>query len=564
MGSVTIPQSPKMASPSTRGRKLILLASVGILVVIFAAAAFLTWRWPFRREAVLKDLEEATLSKIGVDGFRNTYFPRPGCVLEQVTFQHNPKPGSPPLITVQRLRIESGFFGLFTQHINLIRAEGLRLMVPPHGSGEHFQAPERSTFVIDEIVADGAMLEVGRRDPEKPPLRFSFHSFSLSNVGGHGPALYRAKFSNPEPPGEITSSGTFGPWNPDEVGMTAVTGDYLFQNADLGVFHGIAGELSSSGKFSGTLKRIEIQGVTDIPSFSVTSSSHQTRLQTQFHAVVNGENGDTVLQRVAATLHRTTVWSEGSVAGTQGQPGKTASFELWAQDGRIQDLLLLFGREERAPMSGTVSFRAKVSIPAGKRAFLAKVELQGDFGIDAGSFSKFDTQQAINHLSEGARSQEKSGAIEKGDDRDTHQDDGASVLSDLKGHVSLREGTARFSGLSFSVPGAHAQMHGTYNLITEKIDLHGTLKTESAPSNTTHGMKSAMLKVLEPFFKKKPSAYLVPVKITGTYQHPLFGLELSGRCESEDSKCPPKNTEGKVDKNPTGNPPFSGKGDSSH
>jgi len=44
--------------------------------------------------------------------------------------------------------------------------------------------------------------------------------------------------------------------------------------------------------------------------------------------------------------------------------------------------------------------------------------------------------------------------------------------------------------------GAVAQMEGTYNLIPEKIDLHGTLRTEAAPSNTTHGIKSAMLKVL--------------------------------------------------------------------
>src|SRR5712692_10271227 len=109
-------------------------------------------------------------------------------------------------------------------------------------------------------------------------------------------------------------------------------------------------------------------------------------LKTQFHAVVNGENGDTFLQQVVATLWKTTVWSQGGVAGTSGQPGKTTSVELAAKDGRIQDLLLLFARSDRAPMSGTVSFHAKVSIPPGKRAFLEKVELQGDFGIDAGSF----------------------------------------------------------------------------------------------------------------------------------------------------------------------------------
>jgi hypothetical protein len=100
------------------------------------------------------------------------------------------------------------------------------------------------------------------------------------------------------------------------------------------------------------------------------------------------------------------------------------------------------------------------------------------------------------------------------------------VLSDLKGHVLLRDGTARLSNLSFSVPGALAQMQGTYDLITEQIDLRGTLKTDSEPSDTTHGMKALMLKVLDPFFKKKHTGYAMPVKITGTYEHPEFGLDL--------------------------------------
>ena len=53
-------------------------------------------------------------------------------------------------------------------------------------------------------------------------------------------------------------------------------------------------------------------------------------------------------------------------------------------------------------MSGMVSFNARVSLPPGQKPFLKKVELQGDFGIDAGSFTKSDTQQGLNSLSQGA------------------------------------------------------------------------------------------------------------------------------------------------------------------
>jgi len=508
---------------SNKMRKPIVLAALAMVVILAAGVIFLAWRWPFTREAVLKDLEDASMSKVDIGAFHGTYFPRPGCVLEHLTFQHNPEAGSPPLITVQRLRVESGFSGLFTKHVRRIRVEGLHILIPPRGSGEHFQTPQRSTFVIDDVIADGAILEIGTRDPRRQPLQFSFHNFGISNVGSNGPASFQAKLSNPEPPGEITTIGKFGPWNPDDIGKVTVSGDYLFQQADLGVFRGIAGLLSSSGKFSGTINRIEVQGLTDMPSFTVTSSSHRVQVKTQFHAVVNGENGDTFLQQVVATFWKTTVWSEGSVAGTPGQPGKTTSVELAAKDGRIQDLLLLFARSERSPMSGTVSFHAKVSIPPGKREFLEKVELQGDFGIDAGSFTKFETQEGVNHLSQGARSDENAHKTEQ------EQNDPETVLSDLKGHVLLKDGTASFSNLSFSVPGAVAQMQGTYNLITEKINLHGTLKTDSAPSNTKQGMKGLLLKVLDPFFKRKRAGYAMPVKITGTYEHPSFRLDLGDR-----------------------------------
>ena len=156
--------------------------------------------------------------------------------------------------------------------------------------------------------------------------------------------------------------------------------------------------------------------------------------------------------------------------------------------------------------------------------------MQGDFGIDAGSFTKSDTQQGVNSLSHGALGEKN----QKTNDDDS---DPRNVLSDLKGHVLLKNGIATFSNLSFGVPGALAQMRGTYDLISEKIDLHGTLKTEAEVSKTTHGIKSLMLKVLDPFFKNKPDGYLAPVKITGTYDHPEFGLDLGDRTSNKNQNA---------------------------
>jgi hypothetical protein len=285
---------------------------------------------------------------------------------------------------------------------------------------------------------------------------------------------------------------------------------------------GISGVLASSGKYAGTLGHIEVEGSTDVPLFAVVRSSHHTDLQTQFHAIVNAENGDVSLQNVNANFRQTAIWAQGHVAGEVGQAGKTTSLTVASKEGRIQDLLLLFTKSPQAPMSGIVSFHAKVSVPPGEKPFLKKVELQGDFGVDAGSFTKTDTQQGVNNLSQGARG-EKNPKPERDDTNPQN------VLSNLKGHVLLNNGIATFSRLSFGIPGALAQMCGTYDLISEKIDLHGTLKTEAEVSKTTHGIKALMLKVLDLFFKNKPGGYLAPVKITGTYDHPQFGLDLGNQ-----------------------------------
>jgi hypothetical protein len=512
--------------PERKPRRLKALALSGLglgiaAVLLLLSIFFLVFWWPFRLDAVTKELADESDSEVTAGSFRATYFPHPGCVLERVIFQHNPRRGAPPLITINRITISGTFTGIFARHVKQVLVEGMHILIPPLHS-ERFKTPPRSSVVIDDLVADGTVLEVASRQTGTPPLQFVFQGFTLSDAGSNSPAVFKATLSNPEPPGNITAAGTFGPWNADNVGQTAVSGDYRFENADLGTLPGISGVLASSGKYAGTLEHIEIEGSTDVPLFAVMRSSHHTHLQTQFHAIINAENGDVFLQNVNANFRQTAIWSQGQVAGEAGEAGKTTLVTMASKDGRIQDLLLLFTRSPQAPMSGIVSFHAKVSVPPGEKQFLKKVELQGDFGVDAGSFTKTDTQQGLNSLSRGARG-------EKNPKPENDDPNPQNVLSNLEGHVVLNNGIATFSHLSFGIPGALAQMRGTYNLISEKIDLHGTLKTEAEVSKTTHGIKALMLKVLDPLFKNKPDGYLAPVKITGTYDHPQFGLDLGNQ-----------------------------------
>lgn len=242
------------------------------------------------------------------------------------------------------------------------------------------------------------------------------------------------------------------------------------------------------------------------------------QLATEFDAYVDAIHGDTFLKRVTTDFWRTHILASGSIATSPDGRGKIALIDVKSNRARIEDLLSLFIEAKRAPMSGAIALHARVEIPAGSQEFLKRIKLRGGFGVEGGEFTESSTQHEVDKMSAGARG-------EKGKEKE----DPETVLTDIKGQVGLVGGSARFSDLSFSVPGAAARLQGTYNLINYKIDLRGQMKVDSKMSDTTNGSKALLLKMMNPFFKKRRKGEIVPVRVAGTYDHPRFGLDLDDR-----------------------------------
>jgi hypothetical protein len=241
-------------------------------------------------------------------------------------------------------------------------------------------------------------------------------------------------------------------------------------------------------------------------------------LSTDFQAVVDGTNGDTQLQNVRSRFQRTTVLSSGGVSGHPGQQGKTAALEMTVKDGRIDDLLRLITEDKNPSMTGSVSLHAKVKVPPGPLGFLKKLELEGDFGIGNERFTNAEVQVPLNRLSESAR----------GENRKQEAEDPETALSNLKGHVSVKNGIATLSNVSFSAPGTLAQIRGTYNLLDKTVNLQGVLHTNGKLSDTTSGFKALVLKAVGPFLKKK-TVTIVPFTVTGTSMQPSFALDFDAK-----------------------------------
>jgi hypothetical protein len=279
---------------------------------------------------------------------------------------------------------------------------------------------------------------------------------------------------------------------------------------------------------------MESHGSVDIPDFKVRRAARSAPIQSRFDAFVNALNGDVRLEHVETAIVKTDVLARGSVEEMPGPRGKVTSVDLNTSQGRIQDILRLFIKEPRSPIVGAISFRAHVTIPPEGRPFEQEVELVGDFGIEDSHFTKPETQKKVDDLSERAEGKkaeqkEKEKRQKENPDSDAEDSDAERVVSDLKGQVVLKNGVATLTNISFRVPGAVAYMHGTFNLVNQKIDFHGVLKTDAEFSKVGGGgIKSIFLKPFDAIFKKKPKGAEIPVKMTGTYSHPEPGLEITG------------------------------------
>jgi hypothetical protein len=495
------------------------------VVAILAIAAFviLLRYFPYSKKRVVESLQETFPSAITVDHFQQVYFPHPGCKAEGIHFRSfSSPPGTPPIVAIQELTIQGSYADLMFRphHISKVFLEGLHLYFSPINNTKTFSGGStQSLITIGQLIANGAVMEVERAD-KKPVLRFDFHELNLGSVSDKNGMSYNVAMHNPEPPAEIRSTGHFGPLNADNPVQTPVSGKYSFDGGDLSIFEGIAGIVNSEGEFSGPLGQIDVQGATDTPDFEVVRSGHSGPLRTQFQAYVNGTNGDVTLNNVDATYLRTKINAKGNIGAREGAHGKFTSLDFAVRGGRIEDILRLFVKGNRPPMSGVTSLQAHVTLPPDGKPFLKEVTLQGDFEIASGRFENQTRQDSVDELSERARGQQKI----KSDDQENNSTE--DVFSHVNGRAELRNGVATFSELSFTIPGADARVHGTYDLLNQKIDFHGTVKMDSKFSKSTSGIKSLFAKVLDPFLDKKHGS-VVPVVADGTYQNPHFGLDLN-------------------------------------
>jgi hypothetical protein len=431
------------------------------------------------------------------------------------------KPGVQPLLNVPEFHFNTSLRNLFLEPMRLdtVYVSGLTMNIPPKQDRKEMHSlrlqSHKITIAVAHFVLSDTKLIINTEKPGKAPLEFDISDLRMNDIGSGQPLRFDATLVNPKPVGDIHSVGSFGPLNELSPRDSPVEGDYSFTHANLGPIRGIAGILTSTGRYGGTLGRIEVTGVTDTPDFRLDVSGHPVNLHTDFHAIVDGTDGDTYLDPVRARFLRTSFTASGKIVRVKEPHGHEIDLDVEMSVGAIEDLLRLGVRTDPPIMTGPIRLKTKLNILPGDPDISDRLRLAGTFHIPAGYFTNEKLQTRIDNLSLRGLGEPK--LIGKKD---------VSIATDLDGKFLLQDGILSFSLLHFQIPGTHADMTGMYSLDGATFDFHGLLKTDAKLSQMTTGWKSILLKAVDPFFHKHGAGAEIPFKITGPRSEPRFGLDF--------------------------------------
>ncbi len=493
------------------------LAVTGLIAGVLALALGTANYW-------LSPLLSERLSAVAHQRFGNelqfrrlsvSLFPHVSVIADEVAFRQHGRTDVPPLVIMSRVHVSAGLAELIGPYRRAHRMviEGLRITVPPRDANVSRTASQKPAagdhLIADELIANDSVVTILPGVPGKNPLVFNIYKLVLTPAAQDA-MHYRAQLHNAKPPGLIESDGEFGPWSSDDPGGMPLSGSYRFSHADLSVFNGIMGTLSSTGRFGGNLETIHAEGNTDTPDFALRDAGHPVHLVAHYQAVIDGTNGETLLQPVEAQFRHTHITCRGGVLQEPGQKGKTVDLQGSVQNGRLEDVLYLATKSTQ-PMTGSLSFDSKIIIPPGDIDVVRKLYLDGHAAVREVLFTNPEVQRTVNELSNRASGQPKA--------PDTQR-----AFSTINARFIMDQGAIQFPALSFGIPGAEISMTGTYGILNEAINFQGHASTVAKPSQMTTGVKSVLLKAVDPFVKKGTAGAVIPVHITGTREHPIFGL----------------------------------------
>lgn len=497
-------------------------------MLLLALASIVPFRSETARQRIIDVLADRFNAEVELPELEFRLFPGFRAEGHHLVIRHRGRRDVPPLISIDHFWTEARLTGLIRRRVEAVTLEGFAITFPPkrdedgdgkddprfardHGPSD--PANPRPTFVINTITTKNGRLTVLRKDPTKPARVWDIHDLQMTDIGFDRAMPFTATLENAIPPGAIKTAGSFGPWDAEQPRQTPLDGTFTFAHADLGVFKGISGILSSRGRMWGSLESIETEGETDTPDFALSKVGQPIHLKTKYRATVDGTNGNTWLNRVDASFLNTSLVATGGVVGTPGVKGRTITLDVTMEKGRVEDVMRLVIKGPQPPMTGVLTLTAGLNLPPKQDVdVLDRLQLDGKFAVAGTRFTNRTVQERIDTMSHRTSNKDDDEKIQ-------------SVSAESAGSFQMRKGTVRVPVVRFKIPGAAITGKGHFETASKAIAFTGTAETDAKISQMTSGVKSLLLKPVDLLFRREGGGASIPIQVSGTPDDPSFGLD---------------------------------------
>jgi hypothetical protein len=505
-----------------RARLWIVIAGLLLSAIAAGAVFFARQSSPEVHKRIVETLSRGLDSEVTLEKVVVGFFPSPSVTGQGLVIRHLGRHDIPPLVVVREFACHLGWTWFFDKRVDQVHLDGLELTIPPGRSddmpdvdvGGSSNAPSRA--ILGRLLAHEARLTVLPKNPKKNPRVFDIFDLTMNELAFDRPAAFKATLTNPIPFGTIETQGTFGPWAAAEPRETPLSGDFSFA-ADLGTIKGIAGSLTSNGKYTGTIERVSSSGQTQTPDFRIPAlKAAALPLSTSYDALVDGTNGDVQLTRVDARLGKSAFRATGNIVGTKGIKGKRVLLNVTSEDAHMEDILSLTVRSAPPAVIGHVRLDASLDLPQGDRDVVDKIRLKGRVAVKTARFTAARIQDKVDDLSR------------RGSGRPDDQSI-ADVASNMSTEFLVENGIVTLTGLTYTVSGAKVVLGGTYALESGALDFEGEARLVASASQTQTGVRRLLLMPFNFMFRKDGAGTLIGIYIKGTIDQPKVGVDLLRR-----------------------------------
>jgi hypothetical protein len=499
-------------------RWIVIAAAFAVLGCLAGCGAYLAHHFPFRRDVLLAQLRTHSNTTIEIGEFTDDWL-TPGFSARKIRLSDR----DGDVIAIDRIAVRGSYAGLIGGGLRLTRIDirGLRIrLAPRHGASGPFGISKtkgsKSTFQVDEVRLNNAILDIPRDAPRLPPLEFAFHTATIQDLGANRRLRFQLAAHNPIPSGEVHLKGAASLSNLSNPGGIPAEAQFTFNRADLTVPHSISGLLGAIGNCRGALAHLQCAGTADVPQFQVYGSQHPVHLASRYQVTVDALTGNVQIHEVVTHWNRTTVSATGAVSGDPDPRGKTLTLDMSINRGRLEDLLALFTSAPRPGMRAAVDMRGRFVIPPGPPDFLTKLRVNGDFRLAGASFTNPKSQTPLDRLSASA----------EGEPKIQQRDNPRIMAASVHASVTARNGVANLRNVLFALPGIQGHLAGTFTLRGRQVHLDGVFKTQGKLADTSSGLKALLLKVIGPLWPKTGSEKSFRFTISGRGSNASFRLRL--------------------------------------